>query len=200
MEQSQTPESAAAAQATGDVPTPASESSGAPAASGLALEVRIGLAVVVLLALAALFWPSGDKSWKAPAGTLLDAGGRPTTVASQLAPVTLVHFWATWCPPCVEEVPKLQQFRQSLAADHEFKVLMVAVEETPQQVGSFLGPQASEGVVYDPKWEVANRYGTEQLPETYLVVDGKVVEKFVGATDWTDPKVQARIRQHLAKS
>jgi thioredoxin-like negative regulator of GroEL len=55
-------------------------------------------------------------------------------------------------------------------------------------------------VLYDPKWEVAKRYGTDKLPETYLVVRGTVVKKFVGQTDWNDPALRAQITSYLGAS
>ena len=48
-------------------------------------------------------------------------------------------------------------------------------------------------MLYDPNWDVAHRYGTHQLPETYLVVHGKVVEKWEGAQDWDDPELRGRL-------
>ena len=52
-------------------------------------------------------------------------------------------------------------------------------------------------VLFDPQWEVAHRYGTDKLPETYLVVNGRVVRKFVGMTNWDDPAVRAELATHL---
>lgn len=178
-------------------PSPAAEYEGGPAPERSPWPVRIAMGVVVVLALAALFWPSSPERYRAPAGTPLDAAGRPTPLGVRLAPVSLLHFWATWCPPCIVEIPKLREFTGGLAADHRFGLVMVAVAEESQRVNDFLGPAEAGEMLYDPKWEVANRYGTEQLPETYLVVDGDVVDKFVGATDWSDPKVRQRVLQHL---
>ena len=159
-------------------------------------QVRLLLAGVAIAALVALLWPRGDGT-VAPGGTLLDAGGQPKPLATQLAPVTLLHFWSTWCPPCVEEAPAIDRLAGDLERDDRFKVLMVAVADEVGKVRRFAGVNADR-VLYDPKWDVAHRYGTRQLPETYLVVDGKVVRKFTGAADWDDPQVRAVVEQAIA--
>jgi thiol-disulfide isomerase/thioredoxin len=162
----------------------------------LGLPARLGLAALAVCALSALFWPRGDREFKEPGGFLYDSNGRAATIGPRLAPVTLVHFWATWCPPCIQEIPALQRLTHDFSGHSEFNVLMVAVSDSSDKVRSFLGPGA-DMVLFDPQWEVANRYGTDQLPETYLVVDGKVVRKFVGTTNWDDPALRAELTARL---
>ncbi|MGE5234017.1 MAG: TlpA family protein disulfide reductase [Acidobacteriota bacterium] len=160
--------------------------------------LRLTIAAVVLIALAALFWPRGQGSFVAPGGFLVDGNGRPAPMAQHMTPATLVHFWATWCPPCVQEAPWLDRLERDLATPGQFEVLRIAVADEPQKVKVFLGDRAAT-VLYDPQWDVAHRYGTSQLPETYLVVNGKVVRKWIGATDWGDPKVRAELAAKLAE-
>ena len=162
-------------------------------------KARLFLGVLVVLTLAALFWPRGQGGTKEPGGTLYDAGGRAAKLGPQLAPVTLVHFWATWCPPCIQEIPALQRLSRDFAGQHDFTLVMVAVSDSSDKVRSFLGANA-EGVLFDPKWEVANRYGTDKLPETYLVVNGRVLRKFVGMTDWDNPEIRRELESHLKSS
>jgi thiol-disulfide isomerase/thioredoxin len=167
-----------------------------PRAAPLGRGTKIALAALAACALAALLWPRGEDA--APAGFLLDAGGRPAPLAARLAPVTLVHFWATWCPPCIEETPALERLEADLAGHPDFAVLMVAVADSNDHVRTFLGAGHGDMVLYDPRWEVAHRYGTSQLPETYLVVGGRVAHKYVGMTDWDDPQVRRDILRRLA--
>lgn len=150
---------------------------------------------LAVCALAALFWPRGEGGM-APAGILVDANGRAATLGSHLRPVSLVHFWATWCPPCLTEIPALQRLATELRGEPDFAVLLVAVADDREKVRALMGA-AGDSVLYDD-WQVARRYGTRKLPETYLVVRGEVVEKWVGATDWDDAAVRAKIREHLA--
>jgi len=179
---------------------PAAAPSGAtrPGAA-LGWPARAGLAALAVCALAALFWPRGDGTFKEPGGFLYDSTGKAATLGPRLAPVTLVHFWATWCPPCIQEIPALQRLAGDLADRHDFAVVMVAVSDSADKVRSFLGPGGADSVLFDPKWEVANRYGTNKLPETYLLVGGQVVRKFVGMTNWDDPQLRAEITARIGR-
>lgn len=177
-------------------PSEAGTTAGGPV---LDRKTRLALAALVVLALAALFWPRGEAGTKAPGATLYDAGGQAAKLGPQLAPVTLVHFWATWCPPCIQEIPALNRLSRDFAGQHDFTIVMVAVSDSVDKVRTFLGASA-DGVLFDPKWEVANRYGTEKLPETYLVVNGRVMRKYIGMTNWDDPELRREIESHLKSS
>jgi thiol-disulfide isomerase/thioredoxin len=184
-------------------PNAPDETASAPAAPAagtrLGLPAKLGLAALAVCALSALFWPKGNDSFREPGGFLYDSTGRATTIGPRLAPVTLVHFWATWCPPCIQEAPKLQKLVHDYSDRPDFSVLMVAVADSSDKVRTFLGP-GSEMVLFDPNWKVANRYGTDKLPETYLVVRGQVVRKFVGMTDWDDPAIRSEIAGLLKRA
>jgi thiol-disulfide isomerase/thioredoxin len=159
----------------------------------LSRQTQVLVAVLAAASLAVLFWPRGDGTREAPGGFLIDAGGRPVPVAGRMAPVTLVHFWATWCPPCMTEIPSLDRLSDDLGEYRgDFTILMVAVNDDMERVATFVGERMSS-VLYDPSWEVAHRYGTRKLPETYLVVRGNVEERWIGAQDWNDPKIRRRI-------
>jgi len=160
------------------------------------LQVRLVVGVLVVCALAALFWPRGGRTFKEPGGFLYDLQGRPAKLGPQLAPVSLVHFWATWCPPCIEEIPALQRLSRDFSGRDDFSIVMIAVADSNEKVTTFLGP-GWDMVLFDPHWDVAKRYGTEKVPETYLVVHGEVLEKFAGWTNWDDPRIREKVTQHL---
>ena len=163
-----------------------------------ALDPRWGVAGIALLCLATIFWPRAGSEAQASeneGGFALDAGGRPTPLARELKSVTLVHFWATWCAPCVEEMPKLLAFSSGVA-DDRFGLLLVAVADQPDAAKKFVGSERFP-LLFDPSWEVAHRFSTEKLPETHLVVAGEVVESFIGASDWSSSEVQGRVLRWL---
>jgi thiol-disulfide isomerase/thioredoxin len=150
------------------------------------------LAFLLVASLATLFWPRAGAS-RAPGGTLIDVSGRPAPLGERLAPVTLVHFWATWCPPCMTEIPSLGRLHEATAEYRgDFSILMIAVADDPERVQQFVGSRIGS-VLFDPSWDVTHRYGTRKLPETYLVVGGEVVERFVGAQNWDDPKIREKV-------
>lgn len=164
-----------------------------------AIDPRWGVALVALLALATLFWPkprAGDAGPAAEGGFVFDASGRPTPLARELKPVTLVHFWATWCPPCLDELPKLVRFADGVQ-DDRFGLVLIAVADETDAARKFLGSERFP-LLFDPSWEVAHRFKTEKLPETHLVVQGDVVESFIGASEWLDRDVQGRVLRYLA--
>ncbi len=165
----------------------------------LGRQARLIVAALAICAIAALFWPRGEKSFREPGGFLIDENGQATKLGPQLAPVTLVHFWATWCPPCRDEIPALQRLAKDLDQEPDFALVMIAVADQTDKAKVFLGDWA-DMALYDPNWDVANRYGTDKLPETYLVVGGEVVEKFVGQTDWDNPELRAKLKARLRSS
>ena len=153
---------------------------------------------VAVAAIAALLWPrhGGDSG---PGGFLVDASGRPAPLADRLQPVTLLHFWASWCPPCRPELPAVVRLANDLSGQHDFGVVMVAVQDEPRLAQKLAGPAAGR-LLYDPNWDVAHRYGTVQLPETYLVVGGRVVRKYAGAVDWDDAQIRAALASEIARA
>jgi thiol-disulfide isomerase/thioredoxin len=144
---------------------------------------------VLVLATGVMFWPAPDPN-RAPEGELVDADGQEVELQDRMAEVSLIHFWATWCPPCIAEIPSIRR----LAAAHkddDFSLVMVAVADEVDKATEFLG---DDETLFDPAWDLAHDYGTTKLPETHLVVKGKVVERFIGATDWDQPEVRRRVQ------
>jgi thiol-disulfide isomerase/thioredoxin len=180
-----------------EAPPPA-EAADKPARGGRSGgQARLAMAAVAVAAAVALFWPRGDGSFDAPGGFVLDGQGRPQTLAGRLAPVSLVHFWATWCPPCITEIPALDRLSDDFGDHPDFDLVMIAVDDGVETVETFVGDRAAM-MLYDPTWDVARRYGTRKLPETYLVIDGKVVDKWEGAVDWDRREIRARLEAALA--
>ncbi|MEM8930865.1 MAG: TlpA disulfide reductase family protein, partial [Acidobacteriota bacterium] len=128
--------------------------------------------------------------------TLVTLGGETVEFESTLKPVTLVHFWATWCPPCITETPSIRRLATSLADEPRFSLLMVAVADDAEAAVEFLGDGTP--TFFDPDWDVAHAFGTEKLPETFLMVDGEVAERFLGAQNWDDPALHQRVADALA--
>jgi thiol-disulfide isomerase/thioredoxin len=155
---------------------------------------KLLLIAVVAVALVALVWPRGSGGPSA-GGFLVDASGRPALLGKRMAPVTVVHFFASWCPPCLHETPALSRLAVDLEDEPRFRVIMVAVQDDVERAQRLAG---SDQVLFDPAWEVAHRYGTRQLPESYLVVDGEVERKFVGAVDWDGAGVRDTVQRALA--
>jgi peroxiredoxin len=104
--------------------------------------------------------------------------------------VVVLNFWATWCPPCVEEMPSLVQMQQRLK-DKGVTVLAVSLDVDEGAYKKFLRDHNVELLaVRDPNQKANALYGTFKFPETYIIDrDGKVRRKFIGAVDWTQPEI-----------
>ncbi|MHC4883428.1 MAG: TlpA disulfide reductase family protein, partial [Planctomycetota bacterium] len=104
--------------------------------------------------------------------------------------VVLVNFWATWCPPCIEEMPSMERLNEVLAGD-DFVMLAVNTEANGRSVvPEFLEKTAyTFPILYDDKGDVQKRYGVFKFPESFIVnKDGTVAEKIIGPLDWSSLK------------
>jgi peroxiredoxin len=129
---------------------------------------------------------SGDR---APEFRLTASDGRQVGLSDFRGKMVMVHFWATWCPPCVEEMPALDKLNNALKGT-DFVMLTVSVDEGGvEAVAPFmLRNRLSLPVLFDPGGEVAGQYGTSKFPETYIVDrEGVVRYKVIGSRDWADP-------------
>ena len=138
---------------------------------------------------------AGDS---APSFTVTTEDGRTVSPANFGGKLLVVHFWATWCPPCVTEMPSLNEFQKQYAKDGVV-VLGISVDQNAKAYRDFLQRmKVSFATARDPEARIASDYGTFQYPETYIVNrDGKVVEKIISNTDWMDPERQSLIRAML---
>ncbi|HUI67705.1 MAG TPA: TlpA disulfide reductase family protein [Nitrospirota bacterium] len=135
----------------------------------------------------------GDR---APEFRLQALDGTAVSLADFRGKVVMVHFWATWCPPCVEEMPMLEQLYRSLGST-DFKILAVSVDEGGAgAVAEFMRKNGlSLPALLDPGRSVAGLYGTYKFPETYIVDRRGVVKyKVIGPRDWTAPASMNVIR------
>jgi len=113
--------------------------------------------------------------------------------------VIVLNFWATWCPPCIEETPSLENFAVEMR-EKGVTVIGVSVDEDRTAVQKFVERfRVSYPIALDSNQTVATRYGTFKFPETYIIDrNGKVVEKVIGAINWQDPRMLSFI-QDLAR-
>ena len=114
--------------------------------------------------------------------------------------VVLVNFWATWCPPCVEEIPSLQRLYRATRAQG-LEILAVDVGETPQQMHDFLADKPIDfPVLMDVDGSALKTWGVHAFPTT-LVLDRthRIRYAVFGAFDWNSAEVRAAIAPLLAE-
>jgi len=116
--------------------------------------------------------------------------------------VVVVNFWATWCPPCREEVPSMQQLHKMMAGK-EFVMLAVNIEQDGRQtVPVFLQENPVDfTILFDDSGQVRKSYGVSKYPETFIVdPQGRIVEKVIGGINWSQPRVVDFMRRLLPKT
>jgi cytochrome c biogenesis protein CcmG, thiol:disulfide interchange protein DsbE len=112
------------------------------------------------------------------------------TLSQLKGQIVVLNFWATWCPPCIEEMPSLVQMQQRMK-DKGITVLAVSVDADDTAYRRFLADHNVNLLsVRDPDQKSNQLYGTFKFPETYIIDrNGIVQRKFIGAVDWTEPDV-----------
>ena len=104
--------------------------------------------------------------------------------------VVVLNFWATWCPPCIEEMPSLVEMQQKMKAKG-VEVFAVSVDADQSAYQDFLkAHKVNLLTVRDPDQKSNNLYGTFKFPETYIIDrQGVLRRKFIGAVDWGQPEI-----------
>ena len=112
------------------------------------------------------------------------------TLAQFRGQVVVLNFWATWCPPCVEETPSLVQMQARLKPKGVV-VLAVSIDDDDDAYHKFLKEYGVNLVtVRDEARKASSLYGTFGWPESYVIDrQGVIRRKFIGAVDWTSPEV-----------
>jgi peroxiredoxin len=131
----------------------------------------------------------------APGFTLPELPSGDLSLSQFHGQVVVLNFWATWCPPCVEETPSLEQFASEMKSSG-VTVIGVSVDQNGQALDQFVkNYRLTYPIARDPKAALSHRYGTYKFPETYIIGrDGHVAEKIIGATNWIDPRMISYVK------
>jgi cytochrome c biogenesis protein CcmG/thiol:disulfide interchange protein DsbE len=110
--------------------------------------------------------------------------GRAPELPDARSGAILVVFWATWCPPCREELPSLRALARDLPSGISIVTLGEDAEEAPVRAFFEGAPPPELRYRHDVDGRVAATFGVDVLPATFLVVDGRLVAHFSGPRDW----------------
>jgi thiol-disulfide isomerase/thioredoxin len=162
-----------------------------------ALLVLLGLGVPTSVAAA-----DADRfrPWTGPTPPLelKDLAGKTHTLADYRGRAVLINFWATWCPPCRDEMPSLQSLHERLAG-RGLTVLGVNYGEASARIESFLrGVTVGFAILRDPRHEAITAWRVRTLPVSFLVApDGQIRYTVVGELDWAADETEATVRRLL---
>jgi cytochrome c biogenesis protein CcmG/thiol:disulfide interchange protein DsbE len=162
--------------------------------------------VGIAITLAALFYILADtlterlvnQGDKASAFNVKTDQGKTISISDFPGKVLVLNFWASWCKPCVDEMPSLNEFSKRMEKEG-VTVLGISVDHDEARYRKFLKDANIAFQTYrDEKADIAASYGTYKYPETYIIdKQGKVIEKIIGEEFWLNPNVVNRIRRLL---
>ncbi len=136
----------------------------------------------------------------APGFTVQDSD-RKVSLDELRGKVVVLNFWATWCPPCVEEAPALNRLQERIAPRGGV-VIGVSIDDDPDKYEKLL---KDFGVLFptwrDPSAKVMHDYGTVMIPETYIIDrHGRIARKIIGPQRWDSPELTAYFDYLLTQS
>ena len=135
----------------------------------------------------------GQVGTLAPNFTIRD-GDQSISLSQYRGKVVVLNFWASWCAPCLEEWPSLEQLQQQIP---NVVVVAVAFDTDAGDYRQYLSDNHLHNmtVVLDPTNRSNLAFGTERPPETYIIDrNGMIRRKFIGAQDWNNPEIQDYLR------
>lgn len=124
--------------------------------------------------------------------------GTSATLAQLKGKVVMVHFWATWCEPCRDELPGLLALTKTVETSGAFELLAVSVDDEWDEMRRFFNGSIPRAAVRPQAVELHRRFGASTLPDTYLVDRrGNLVLRFAGARDWTSPLARTSLERAI---
>lgn len=137
----------------------------------------------------------------APDFALKDLAGREIHLSDFKGKVVFLNFWATWCPPCREEIPSMMKLNQAMAGK-PFEMLAVSIDEGGKDAveNYFKKSGLMLPALLDTDNAISKRYGTTGVPETFILdKKGVILKKIVGGMDWSDPQVIAYFNEIISR-
>ena len=134
----------------------------------------------------------------APDFDLQDIDGNRWRLSDLEGQVVFINFWATWCPPCREEMPSMQELYDTMPKDR-FKMLSILSNDDPTMAASF----AAKGgfkfpILIDPYSKIGKAYGLTGVPETFIVdKQGILRQKYIGPRHWSSPEAKQMLTVYI---
>ena len=135
---------------------------------------------------------------QAPDFELKNSEGETVRLSDYRGNLVFLNFWATWCPPCIEELPAMMEMNRTFEG-RRFEMLGISVDTRWDDVNGYLDEHGFElSTVLDPGQNTKQAYKVTGFPETFLIDgDGTVLKKYIGAWPWATPKMIAEVEGFL---
>lgn len=156
------------------------------------------LAVALLIASTASALTSGDAP---PAIDMPDQAGKKVDLNELKGKVVLVDFWASWCGPCKQEMPVLEELHKKYAKEG-LVIVGINIDNNPKKMNNFLrGTPVTFRIIHDRKLNVASKYEPETMPSSYFIArDGKIRYIHEGFRKKDATEFEERIKALLAEA
>lgn len=163
--------------------------------------LRAVLSALILVFVGLLWLSLRDTSAKeggtAPEFAITTDQGNRITPRSFGGKVLVLNFWASWCLPCLQEIPSLNQLQKEFA-NSGLVVVAVSIDKNDSRYKKFL---TRIPVVFqttrDGNADISTEYGTTLIPETYIIQDGRLMRKFPNAENWMSDDITQYVRSLL---
>jgi thiol-disulfide isomerase/thioredoxin len=138
-----------------------------------------------------------------PDEPLLDGAGKEVRLAAFRGKLVVLNFWATWCAPCIKEMPALDRLQAALGPEG-VEVVAASEDRGPaaEKVGAFYAERGIRHlkIYVDPKGNLAQKLGVRGLPTTILIdPEGREVGRLLGVAEWDGPEAATELRACLAR-
>jgi thiol-disulfide isomerase/thioredoxin len=129
-----------------------------------------------------------------------DLAGAPKTLADYRGKVVLLNFWASWCPPCLREMPSMERLRVRMAG-RPLEIVALDSAETPEEVNAYLARmKLGFSILLDPDGSNTKRWKVFALPTTFMLdAEGRVRHVLTGPTEWDEGEALGIIESLLAE-
>ncbi len=168
--------------------------------------LAFGIGIIVVFAMPSYRQGEASIAGKTAKDFGLELAGKPSHLSNLRGKVVVLNFWASWCPPCVEEAPSLNRLHKYIESRNGL-VLGVAADEDHYAFSKFIIDQGVTFPTYrDPGTKehtspIALSYGTSMIPETYVIDrHGKIARKIIGPQIWDSPEMRAYFDALLAQN
>ena len=149
------------------------------------------LLTIALLLVSGAGLAADPKVQQAPDFTLEDMQGKKVSLSDFRGKIVVMNFWATWCPPCIEEMPSMEKLHQRFKGE-DFVLLAINAEENGRAaVEKFLKKKSfTFPILLDEDAVVQQLFNIYRLPETLIINrNGEIVTKVLGGRDWMDSEI-----------
>lgn len=137
---------------------------------------------------------------RAPALAFSRVDGTRGALEDLRGKIVMVHFWATWCEPCREELPGLLALARELERGGRFALVAVSVGDDWGEIRRFFDGTVPRAIARPDDADVHRRFGVSTLPDTYVIdASGDVIGRYAGARDWRRAPARVQLERAIAR-